>query len=251
LYLSNTSLNILIKKIITWLYLAYGHRKAKVIFFISEHSKKEFLNRFKIIDTKIDLEVVHLGVSELWRGGDKKIQQEKYGVMIGNMRPHKNMYFVANALEKARDVFKLPLYIVGNLEGQSLQDGKLLSFVESLDWIHYMGSLSDPNLIDLVKNSSVLIAPSLHEGFGLTVLEGMAAGVPVLASNIPAHREVGGETVHYFDPLCEESMMQALCSIFLFESKTKIKIENAFSRSAVFKWQSTVFVTLKKIEKLI
>lgn len=60
--------------------------------------------------------------------------------------------------------------------------------------------LDDAELSYCYRNSRALVFPSLYEGFGLPIVEALRLGLSVLASDIPAHREVGGDRCEYFDP---------------------------------------------------
>jgi glycosyltransferase involved in cell wall biosynthesis len=61
--------------------------------------------------------------------------------------------------------------------------------------------LSDAGLASLVRGATAVVAPSSVEGFGLPVAEALSLGVPVVASDIPAHREVGGRWATFVDPI--------------------------------------------------
>src|SRR5258708_15128839 len=65
-------------------------------------------------------------------------------------------------------------------------------------------------LYELFRGARGFIYPSMFEGFGMPVLEAMAAGVPVACSGIPPLREIAGPTVHYFDPSSDSEIAAAL-----------------------------------------
>jgi alpha-1,3-rhamnosyl/mannosyltransferase len=79
--------------------------------------------------------------------------------------------------------------------------------------VRTLGRVSDEDLRALYRRAAVFAFPSLGEGFGLPVLEAMAAGTPVVASDIPVLREVGGDAVRYADPLDVASLRAALAAV--------------------------------------
>lgn len=64
--------------------------------------------------------------------------------------------------------------------------------------VEFRENLSDEELAALIRGAAALVAPSMQEGFDLPVLEAVACGTPVIASDIPIHREVAGEGAIYF-----------------------------------------------------
>lgn len=61
--------------------------------------------------------------------------------------------------------------------------------------------LSTPGLARLMRGATALLMPSFIEGYGLPVVEAAASGLPVVASDIPVHREIGGHYAQFLDPL--------------------------------------------------
>lgn len=72
------------------------------------------------------------------------------------------------------------------------------------------GGLNDAEVGVLLRGAAALLSPSFAEGYGLPVAEALAAGTPVLASDIAAHREVGGGCAEYLDPLDGSAWLRAL-----------------------------------------
>ena len=65
-------------------------------------------------------------------------------------------------------------------------------------------------MVTAYRSAEVLVCPSRFEGFGLTPMEGVACGVPTVASDIPPHREFLGTAVHFFTLDDEESLVAAV-----------------------------------------
>lgn len=75
------------------------------------------------------------------------------------------------------------------------------------------GYVSDADLASLMTHAAGLVFPSLYEGFGLPVLEAMAAGIPVACSDRSALPEVAGDAAIYFDPVAVDDIAEALISL--------------------------------------
>src|SRR5690606_26179404 len=77
----------------------------------------------------------------------------------------------------------------------------------------HTGYLDRADVVTLLRGAAGCLYPSLYEGFGLPVLEAMAAGVPVLTSAVSSLPEVAGDTALYVDPLDEESILTGMTAL--------------------------------------
>ena len=110
--------------------------------------------------------------------------------------------------------FQIKLKIAGKMSGfQAGIDIASMADICARNNIECVGEVSDNELRDLVANAAALISPSLYEGFGLPPLEAMAAGVPVIASDIPPMREIGKDVMRFFDPLSSISMAETIMDV--------------------------------------
>ena len=135
-----------------------------------------------------------------------------YFVVCGTIEPRKNHLMLLNLWrELARDAAPPKLVIVGK---RGWLNGNVVELLErSLALRPHVieaGGLSTPGLRRLLAGARALLMPSLGEGFGLPVAEALAAGVPVIASDIEAFREVGGDAPDYVHPLDGLGWLQAV-----------------------------------------
>jgi glycosyltransferase involved in cell wall biosynthesis len=99
-----------------------------------------------------------------------------------------------------------------------------------------LGPISPSYLAALYQKAVALVLPSLYEGFGLTSLEAMQQGCPVIASFCASLPEVCGKAALYIDPMSETSIASAIKVLFYSEEKRKKMIVEGFKQAEKFSW---------------
>jgi glycosyltransferase involved in cell wall biosynthesis len=117
--------------------------------------------------------------------------------------------------------------------------------------LHQLGPVTEEELQALYAGATVFAFPSFHEGFGLPVLEAMAAGTPVVASDIPALREVAGDAAVLVPPGDVEQWAGALEDLLDSASRRSELAEAGRRRAALFPWARTAAATLEVYEQLV
>jgi len=102
----------------------------------------------------------------------------------------------------------------------------------------------DPDLPDLYARAAALLVPSLHEGFGLTALEAMHAGTPVLASRAGALPEVCGDAARYVDPRDPASIAKGLTELAGVPPLREALRRRGIARAAAFSWDRSAVAHL-------
>jgi len=137
-----------------------------------------------------------------------------YFVVIGTIEPRKNLAFLLQAWNRwtgGGQKRQARLVIVGRRGWENENVVDLLERSPGLaPSVIEVASLSDAGMVALLRGARALLAPSLVEGFGLPVAEALALGVPVIASAIDAHREVGDRFAEYINPLDGPGWVSAL-----------------------------------------
>jgi glycosyltransferase involved in cell wall biosynthesis len=155
---------------------------------------------------------------------------------VGTLEPRKNLPRLVDAYGRlpAELQDQHPLVVVGALGWET---GETLSALRSLgERCTLLGYVTDAALAELYRRCAVFCYPSLGEGFGLPVLEAMAAGAAVLTSNLSSLPEVGGEAVAYSDPRRTDDIAAQLESLLCDEPRRATLAELARTRAGEFSW---------------
>lgn len=132
-------------------------------------------------------------------------------LFLGTIEPRKNIGRLIRAFESvANDFPELLLVIAGKLGWEFEGILTVIKTSNFRDRIRLLGFISDREKRHLLTRCSALIYPSLYEGFGLPVLEGMAAGAPVITSNVSSLPEVAGNAAMLVNPLSAEDIAEAV-----------------------------------------
>ena len=126
--------------------------------------------------------------------------QTPYFLFIGQRRDYKNSSFLLRAFASSQPALhghKLLFAGGGSLNLREKEE------IDRLDLSRHVAQagVSDPELWYLYRNASAVLVPSLAEGFSLPLVEGLAADVPIICSDIPVHREVAKEYAQLINPL--------------------------------------------------
>lgn len=117
--------------------------------------------------------------------------------------------------------------------------------------LHRLGWVDDAELQALYAGAAAFAFPSRHEGFGLPVLEAMAAGVPVVASDIPALREVAGDDAVFVAPADAPAWAAALGTLLSAPDRDQERAEAGRRRAARYSWRATAEATLGVYRELV
>jgi alpha-1,3-rhamnosyl/mannosyltransferase len=168
---------------------------------------------------------------------------------VGTLEPRKNLPRLVEAYGRLPRGLQAehPLVVVGALGWET---GETLAALRSLgERALPLGYVSDAALAELYRRCAVFCYPSLGEGFGLPVLEAMAAGAAVITSNLSSLPEVGGDAVEYVDPRSVEQIERALRGLLQSPARRRQLATRGRARAAAFSWGRTAEIVLGALER--
>ena len=115
----------------------------------------------------------------------------------------------------------------------------------------FRGNVSDAEKLDLLDRASVLVCPSLYEGFGFPPLEAMARGCPVVVSNTGSLPEVGGDAALYVDPRDVRGMAAAIHAVLSDERVREGMVARGHQRARAFSWEASARQHVSLFEEVL
>lgn len=168
---------------------------------------------------------------------------------LGNRMPHKNFESLIRALALIPPGSRPRLVVSGSRGGDPLA-----AVVEKLGigpWVDLRGWLDDEEIATLYATAAAVVIPSLFEGFGLPVLEGMARGCPVICSDLPVLHEVAGDAAVYFDPRALRSIADAISSTLADGDRLRSLGVAGRDRAGRFSWEQTAALTADAFQRAL
>jgi glycosyltransferase involved in cell wall biosynthesis len=221
-------------------------RKVRAVITVSHFSRDRIVQLTGVLSERVH--VISNGVDPRFRPVDpttvNKVKTQfnlacPYILFVGSLEPRKNLKMLLEA------------WHLGGFDGATLAvvgaSGHLfprLRFDSLPGGVRMLGRVDDEVLPVLYSGAVGFVYPSIYEGFGLPPLEAMACGCPVALSDIPAHREVCGETAMYFDPFIPEDISSRLEWLLRLDGATRASlVEQGLHRAAGYTWESAALNT--------
>ena len=224
---------------------------ADTIIAISENTKEDLIKIYDVPENKI--KVVYLAnslqsptfktVDELKHNHKLKLP---YILYIGGREEYKNFKALLNSyVSNFSDHFDLVCFGGPNIKNDEF---KSINSRIKKNIIQLNGS--DDLLASLYKHAFCFVYPSFYEGFGISPLEAMSMGCPVIASNASSIPEVVGDAAILFDPHSKDELIDAIESLY-DESKRNDLIKRGFEQEKKFSWDKMANETLDIYKSII
>jgi len=221
-----------------WLLWTAAHRSHRLIA-VSEATRADLLRFYRIPKERVA--VIAHGVEPAFSTLTRS-HTESYVLCVSTLHPHKNLSRLIRAYGRKNRDYRLILTGLRGFHAQSIE--RLIDEMALRDSVQITGWVPRQELYSLYERARAFIYPSLFEGFGMPVLEALAAGIPVACSDIPVLREVAGDAALFFDPLDEEGISSALERIMNDASLRDRVAPAGRERAKRFTWERSAERTL-------
>ncbi|MFO7590253.1 MAG: glycosyltransferase family 1 protein [Acidimicrobiia bacterium] len=219
-----------------------AHRRADLVIVSTVAAAEEVVDHSEL--TMEQIRIVPHGTSQAVAGSglvratlaNVGLGDQPYVLWVGTREPRKNLTALLDAFGAVVRTHDLPhqLAIVGP-KGWLHADGDERRRAEALgDRVQFLGPVRADRLVALYRGADLLAFPSLHEGFGLPVVEAMAQETAVVCADIPVLREVGGGAAHYVDPTDHDALGEALVELLRDDGARAALARAGKNRAATF-----------------
>lgn len=226
-------------------------RRAAAVIAVSRYTRDAIARAYDVPANSIDVvsEAPNPRLSRAARmpsvGATRFAGQGPYLLAFGGITPNKNLGRLLRAFGVARNRHGIPqrLVVVGHLPS-SLRP-------QNTSGVLATGYVDETELAGILGAADALVFPSLYEGFGLPVLEAMAAGVPVICSHATAIPEVAGDAAIYFDPHDIEDMASKMVMVCRDQALRGDLSTRGRARAASFTWECAARDTLAIYQRVL
>lgn len=237
-------------------------RKCTHITTVSNYSKESIMYKYGIREEKITMIPNSLSLSfenALNTVTSRTINETKrelnivedYILFVGTVQPRKNIARIIESYKLSNVHNDLKLVIAGGKGWLYEEIYRLVKELDIVERVIFTGAISDVELANLYKGSKMLVYPTIAEGFGIPLLEAMAAGIPIITSNTTALPEVAGKAALYVDPYNISEISEGIRTLIL-ESRTRDSlIEEGIKELSRYSRDNTSSELVKLYEKIL
>ncbi len=233
--------------------LAYlSLHKADRVIFVSSSFRDEIVQKTHLKSSKS--RVVYHGLSPIFhQQSHLRVDscEEPYFLSVSSVNPHKNYETLLKAYAHLSD--NAPrLIIAGKIADRQTYQG-LLSLISSLNLegrVRFLGEVPYEELPNLYQRAMVFVMTSRLETFGHPLVEAMASGVPIVASNLPVCREMCQDAALYFDPSDVNSLVMHLERLMREVDLRSNLINRGKERAKLFSWEKSAQKLIAVFEEL-
>ena len=229
--------------------------KAELLIAISQNTANDIVSIYPKVNPR-KIAITWLGVDEFFfeTRPQKENNYRPYFLYVGARKGYKNFNelvkaFGQSGLAKDFDLRVVSPSISGNF---TKEERDLLVRYHLEQSIDLFLAISEVNLRESYSRALALLYPSEYEGFGLPILEAMAAGTLVATSNVASMPEISGNIAFYFDPHSADSISETLKEIVsITETERLSRINRGIYHARQFSWKRCQEQTVEAISRLL
>jgi len=230
-----------------WRWGVEGMRVADQVITVSSHTQKDVVERLQIAASSITV-VPNAVDGEFYPLSAAAIEaaRDRYGLApdafcllnVGSNNARKNISGILSVVASLKQR-GLPVQFWKAGVDFTPEQREFIQAQDLAACVTYLGQPDPVTLVQLYNAADCLMAPSLYEGFGLTILEAMACGTPVITANVSAMPEVAGDAAILVDPTDTAAIAEAVQRLYTHPEDRQCLSQKGLERVKQFTWENT------------
>ena len=230
-----------------WKFAVKGIRQADRVIAVSKNTANDVMRLLQVPSNQ--LSVIPDAVESFFRPLPKEqvsVFRQELGftpesfclLNVGSSHPRKNVLTVLKVLAQLKSQGRwVHLWKTG--ADFSAEQKTFIQQQNLEDLVTYLGKPDKATLVKIYNAADILVAPSLYEGFGMTIIEAMACGTPVITSNVTSLPEVVGNAGILVAPLDVSAIAKAVCYLQDDSNERELMVKRGLQRASSFTWEKT------------
>ena len=204
-------------------------QNADKIIATSQQTKSDIVHYFNIDSNKIKViyqschaAFIHHSNNHKYQEFTEKKLKEPFILYVGSIEERKNLLFLLKAIKR---ITNIKLICVGRKGKYYKEVAKFIENNKLNNKVTFLNIQEPQKLAHIYRQSRGLVYPSINEGFGIPIIEGMYSKIPVITSDQPIFKEIGGENSYYFEQENLNSLIESINSIWTDSNERNKRIE--------------------------
>lgn len=234
-------------------------KKADQIIAVSETTRQHVIEYLGVDEERVH--TVYHGIDEAFRQpvSTERLQEvrerytlpERYFLYVGQIYPPKNFGRIIQAYARIGPKMGFHLVVAGTHAWLCEDEIALIDKLGISDWVIRPGWIDRETIPSFYRMAQAVLLPSLYEGYGMPILEGMASECPVVTSNRSGTAELAGNAAVLVDPEDVESIADGMRRAVTDTELRELLIEAGVERAKEFRWERCAKQTLRVLERAV
>jgi glycosyltransferase involved in cell wall biosynthesis len=231
-------------------FLWLAAKRSNLILAVSEQTKRDLHRFYKLPDSAV--RVASLGVEPEFYAVAERRSPEPFILCVSTLHPHKNLERLIRAfaiVHSNRPEYKLVLVGMRGFHTDVIES--VIAELDLTEVVQITGWIEREELYDLYRRAAAFVYPSTFEGFGIPVVEAMAAGVPLACSDIEPLRSNAGDAALLFPPNSSYDIADKILRLIMDEDLRRCLVQKGLARVREFSWEHTAECTLEALRDVV
>lgn len=233
--------------------------KADFIITVSEAVKAEIVKEFSLAPEKCIVTTIPPDASYFEKNTNEihekyQLPTKKFIYFMGNLEPRKDLPTLITAYCQLPPAIKeeYSLVLAGGNGWKTEKSRQAIKNAQAANEnVIHVGFVDSKDTAAFYQQASLFVMPSIYEGFGMPILEAMAGGCPVVASDIPVLREAGGDAAYYANPKDSTDFTKAIREVLLSPQLQQEMVAKGLPHAKSFSWERNTDLIISTADTLL